>query len=338
MSPPPPVDGGEDVRAALAGAGRAFAAAVEAARRDLAALGPPPRPVGAVVAGGARTGPACEGLAAALSSSSPVPVLAADNDRLAAHVGAGWLVAVCWHGDRERRAAGALAAAAEARGASTLLVGPGGAVTTAAGCSGAAGPIATAPLVEFLPALVAVAEGTGLVRAGTAAEGVEALVAAAGTGGGDPAAPEALARRIGRTIPLFEGASGIGAAAARSWRRSWNLLAKAPAIAAAEPGASFEEVCGFGQHGDVTRQLVTLVSLRTAADAAEDRARSELLAELVGEAVAGAVCVEVPGEGTLGPLARLEWVGLATAEARAAQEGLDPGPIPAADDLEARLV
>ena len=45
------------------------------------------------------------------------------------------------------------------------------------------------------------------------------------------------------------------------WKRSMNENAKAPAFWNQYPELDHNEICGWGQHGDVTRQVFTLVEL-----------------------------------------------------------------------------
>jgi glucose/mannose-6-phosphate isomerase len=71
-----------------------------------------------------------------------------------------------------------------------------------------------------------------------------------------------LARRIGRTIPLIYGGGAIGAVAAYRWKCDVNENAKAPAFWNTHPELDHNEICAWGQHGDVTRQLITVVELR----------------------------------------------------------------------------
>ena len=71
-----------------------------------------------------------------------------------------------------------------------------------------------------------------------------------------------LARQIGRTIPLIYGGGAIGAVAAYRWKCDVNENAKAPAFWNTYPELDHNEICAWGQHGDVTRQLITLVELR----------------------------------------------------------------------------
>ena len=73
---------------------------------------------------------------------------------------------------------------------------------------------------------------------------------------------EQLARRIGRTMTLIHGGGSIGATAAQRWKTQINENAKAPAFWAAQPELCHNEIQGWGQHGDVTRQVLTLLALR----------------------------------------------------------------------------
>ena len=63
-------------------------------------------------------------------------------------------------------------------------------------------------------------------------------------------------------MPLVWGGGTLGAVAALRWKADVNENAKAPAFFNFFPELDHNEICGFGQHGDVTRQLVTLVELR----------------------------------------------------------------------------
>lgn len=337
----PPVTGPdtEGVGRVLEGAAARFGAAAAAARAALPVRAPA-AVRSLVVACGPRAAPAGEAFAALAAPVAPVPVQTVDHEHLPGHVGGGCVVLVGALGPEEAAALEPLAAEATGRGASVLCVG-------AAGFLGPdfapepprpSTPAALAPLLELLPSLLVVAGWVGVLP--PALELAEAMEAALSSCGGHPpelGPPGRLARRIGRAVPLFEGAAGVGEVAARAFRRSWNELAKAPAIATAQPSASRAEVAGFGQHGDVTRQLLVLVSLRSPADAPGDRLRSELFAELAGEALADVVEIDATAADPAGALAELCWLGAATAFSRARQEGLDPGPVPAADELEARL-
>ncbi|MHB1711561.1 MAG: SIS domain-containing protein, partial [Acidimicrobiales bacterium] len=77
---------------------------------------------------------------------------------------------------------------------------------------------------------------------------------------------EDLARHIGRTIPLIHSSHAVGTAAALRWKTQINENAKAPAFFNVYPELCHNELAGWGQHGDVTRQLITLVNLRHEAE------------------------------------------------------------------------
>jgi glucose/mannose-6-phosphate isomerase len=79
---------------------------------------------------------------------------------------------------------------------------------------------------------------------------------------GDTSAAAEVARRIGRTIALVHGGGAVGSTAAQRWKTQINENAKAPAFWATQPELCHNEVCGWGQHGDVTRQVLTAVALR----------------------------------------------------------------------------
>jgi glucose/mannose-6-phosphate isomerase len=153
-----------------------------------------------------------------------------------------------------------------------------------------------------------------------------------------PTSPAAaLARRIGRTIPLVYGEAGIGAVAAWRWKADVNENAKAPAFTASNPELCHNEVAGWGQHGDVTRQLLTLVNLRHGGEHPRIARRFELVDDIVREVVAGIEEVRAEGQGRLAQLLDLVIFGDFVSLHLAAQEGLDPGPVPALTEIKSRL-
>ncbi len=154
-----------------------------------------------------------------------------------------------------------------------------------------------------------------------------------------PTSPAAaLARRIGRTIPIVYGAAGIGSVAAWRWKADVNENAKAPAFAASQPELCHNEVAGWGQHGDITRQLLTIVNLRHEAEHPQVARRFGLVDEILREVVAGIEEVEAEGEGPLAQLLDLVTFGDFVSLHLAAQEGLDPGPVPALSEIKSRLL
>ena len=148
---------------------------------------------------------------------------------------------------------------------------------------------------------------------------------------------EQLARRIGRTIPLVYGGGAVGETAALRWKTQVNENAKAPAFYAAQPELCHNEVCGWGQHGDVTRQMMTLIALRHDSEHPQVTRRFDLVFDLVREVVASIEEVHAEGEGDLAQLLDLILFGDFVSLYMAYQEGIDPGPVPVLVDLKQRL-
>ncbi|MGH9089655.1 MAG: SIS domain-containing protein, partial [Acidimicrobiales bacterium] len=146
-----------------------------------------------------------------------------------------------------------------------------------------------------------------------------------------------VARRIGRTFPLVHGAAGAVAVAARRWKAQVNQNAKAPAFWSAQPELCHDELAGWGQHGDVTRQLLTVVALRHRGEQPEVARRATAVGELLAEVVAGVVEVWTEAPDDCARLFDLALVGDVVSLHLAAREGIDPGPVPVAAELGARL-
>ncbi len=150
-------------------------------------------------------------------------------------------------------------------------------------------------------------------------------------------AAEVLARRIGRTLPLIYGGGPIGAVAAMRWKGQVNENAKSPAFANRLPELCHNEAAGWGQHGDVTRQVLTLVQLRHDFEHPQVGRRFELVDDLVSEVVGAVHDVGAEGDGPLAQLFDLILQGDLVSLHLAAQAGVDPGPIPALDYIKAGL-
>ena len=286
-------------------------------------------------------------VAAVCSPLMGVPVVTGKDYELPAFVGPSTLVfAASFSGDTEET----LSAASSAleRGAHLVAITRGGKLGAMAASAGApviavpdgiphpraaVGAMTVAPLVvlEHLGLLDGV---SGLVAATVAqlARRRDQIIAA---GSGSVAAE--VAHRIGRTIPLVYGGGGIGRAAALRWKCQVNENPKSPAFAAAMPELCHNELTGWGQMGDITRQLVTVVDLRHDFEHPQLDRRFTLVDEIMDEVVAGVVSVRAAGEGSLAQVFDLVLVGDIVALTLAAQEGIDPGPIPVLEDLKAAM-
>jgi glucose/mannose-6-phosphate isomerase len=275
-------------------------------------------------------------MAAVAGPFVPVPMVVARGYGPPSFVGPGTLCfAVSFSGDTEETVEAAQAAAAA--GARMVVVTRGGQLAKMA-------PSWQAPLIEVpgdLPAaraalgalavpLVVMLEQVGLFPG--AGEWVDAAVAQLevrreALAAGDWAA--AIARAIGPTIPLVVGAGPLGAVAARRWKTQVNENAKSPAFSATMPELCHNEVAGWGQHGDVTRQLFTLVELRHDEEHPLEEARFDQVRELLAEVTHDVIEVRAVGEGSLAQLLDLVLVGDMVSLHLAARVGIDPGPVPA---------
>jgi glucose/mannose-6-phosphate isomerase len=148
---------------------------------------------------------------------------------------------------------------------------------------------------------------------------------------------ERLARRLDRHIPLVYGGGGLGALAAMRWKNQVNENAKAPAFWNVLPELCHNELAGWGQHGDVTRQVLRLVNLRHDFEHPQVMRRFEVVTELTEEVVAEVEQVRAEGEGALAQLFDLVLVGDFVSLHLAFLGDVDPGPIPALDYVKERV-
>jgi len=146
-----------------------------------------------------------------------------------------------------------------------------------------------------------------------------------------------LARRLGRAFPIVYGGNGLGGLAAERWKTQFNENAKVAAFANQVPELTHNEVCGWGQDGDVTRQVFQLFLLRHDFEHPQVAARLAVVDEILDEVVGAVHTVAAEGDGMLAQLLDLVLVGDFTSLHAAAEQGLDPGPVPVLADIEARI-
>jgi glucose/mannose-6-phosphate isomerase len=300
-----------------------------------------------VVIGMGGSGITADIVAAVSSPLLPVPVAVAKSYECPAFVGRDSLViAVSASGNTEETVQAASDAAAT--GAHMVVITGGGqlsdvAATWAATCIPVP-PDIPQPRAALgamaMPALV-VLEHFGLYRGGRA--WIDSAVSQLKRRrdemerGGEASAAAALARRIGRTMPLIHGGGALGGTAAQRWKTQINENAKAPAFWSVQPELCHNEVCGWGQHGDVTRQLITAIALRHDAEHPQLDRRFELVGELMREVVADVIEVHAAGEGELAQLFDLILFGDYVSLWMAADAGVDPGPVPVLGQLKQAL-
>jgi glucose/mannose-6-phosphate isomerase len=320
-------------------------AAAAQAVKDVAGLPQRSSIANVVVLGMGGSGIAGDVFQATAGPDLAVPVSVVKSYSPPGFVGPASLVfAVSFSGDTEETVEAATAAVS--RGATVVVVSSGGELAKLADEWGAPAlpvpdtiPQPRAAVGAMTVPLLAVAEDLGLLP--DARRWVDQAVAQLQRRRDqlvEPASPAAaLARRIGRTIPIVYGAAGIGSVAAWRWKADVNENAKAPAFAATQPELCHNEVAGWGQHGDITRQLLTLVNLRHRDEHPRVALRFGLVDDIVREVVAGIEDVEAEGDGRLAQLLDLVIFGDFVSLHLAAQEGLDPGPVPALTEVKTRL-
>jgi glucose/mannose-6-phosphate isomerase len=287
-------------------------------------------------------------VAAAFNDELPVPVTVLSQMRTPAYVGTNTLAfAMSYSGETEETLS--MARSAVACGAQLVAVSCGGALETIARDAGglhipcpsgylprAAVGALVAPLCVVLFRLgLAPGAVASLTRAQEQLAHRRAACRPEVEGAANPA--RELARQIGRTIPLIYGGGALGAAAAYRWKCDVNENAKAPAFWNTYPELDHNEICAWGQHGDVTRQLITLIELRHGFEHERLRPRFDVTREIIDECVHQVLSVEAQGEGRLAQLLDLMYVGDWTSCYLALQNDVDPGPIDAIFALKARL-
>ena len=284
----------------------------------------------------------------AVASSLPVPIVVLKQIRVPAFIGPRTLAfAVSYSGNTEET--NAMAAGALDAGARVIAVTSGGELGALAASRGAVhvpcadGYVMPRAAVGALVAPLFMA----LFHVGLYPEAHALLMQAQAQlkHRSDQCRPDAgptnpareLARRIGRSIPLVYGGGALGAVAAYRWKCDINENAKAPAFTAAYPELDHNEICGWGQHGDVTRQVMTLVSLRHGFEDERLSTRIDRTTEIIDEALLQVLEVQAEGEGRLGQLLDLMYLGDWASYYLALDNDVDPGPIDAIAQLKAAV-
>ena len=140
-----------------------------------------------------------------------------------------------------------------------------------------------------------------------------------------------------RPVPIIYGGGGLGGLAATRWKTQFNENAGRRRSANTNPELCHNEIAGWGQHGDLTRQVFTLVNLRHDFEHPQVMRRFDLMEPWLDEVVGDIYEVRAEGEGAAGPAPRPVPVRHFTCLHLAAQEGIDPGPVPVLDELKAAL-
>jgi glucose/mannose-6-phosphate isomerase len=297
-----------------------------------------------VVLGMGGSGIAGDVLAAIAAPFMPVPVSVVKGHEAPAFVGEGTLCfAISYSGNTEETVEAAQAAAVA--GAQMVVLSTGGELADLARGWGAVHvglpecpmPRAGIGSVSIPPLMIL--EQVGLFPGATqyVADAVRQLERRRDRLIVDGGPAQRLARQIGGTIPVVYGGDALGSTAAYRFKCQVNENAKAPAFSATVPEMGHNEICGWGQHGDVTRQVMTVVRFRHAFEHPQVSRRFELTYDLLDEVVHAVIDIDADGDGALAQLFDLVLQGDFVSLHMAAEAGVDPGPIPVLVDLKAAL-
>jgi glucose/mannose-6-phosphate isomerase len=317
------------------------------ASRGLAALPAAEDVEQVVVLGMGGSGIAGDVLSAVAAPLLPVPVVVSKSYELPAFVGEGSLVfAVSVSGNTEETLQAATDAAVA--GARMIVITSGGELARLATGWGAPTVVVPADIPQPRAAIGAVAvpplvilEEIGLLKG--AGFWIDAAVDQLRrrrdelSVAGDASVAAEVARQIGDTIPLIQGAGALGSTAAGRWRTQINENAKSPAFSSTEPELSHNEVCGWATRGDITRPGLTVVQLRHDDEHPQIGRRFALIRPLLDAAVADVIEVRAQGDGEVAQLFDLMIFGDYVSLWMAAQAGIDPGPVDVLVDLKRQL-
>jgi glucose/mannose-6-phosphate isomerase len=301
-----------------------------------------------VVMGMGGSGISGDVVAAAFNDELPVPINVLKQIRTPAYVGTQTLAfAVSYSGDTEETVS--MAQSAVEKGARLIAISRGGALQKLADDAGALhvpcpdgylpraaiGALVAPLLVSLYRCDLAPGAHASLMQAQAQLARRRDKCQPSVEGDANPA--RKLARQIDRTIPLIYGGGALGGVAAYRWKCDVNENAKAPAYHHQYPELDHNEICGWGQHGDVTRQVMTLIELRHGFEHKRLSPRFEITREIIAECVHQVLSVEAEGESRLAQLLDLMYMGDWVSCYLALENDVDPGPIDAIFALKNKL-
>lgn len=300
-----------------------------------------------VVAGMGGSGIIGDLLSAVVAGNCPVPVSVCKSYNLPAYVGDHtFLIVISFSGNTEETIE--VMRSAHRRGAKMMAISSGGTVAELAAGWGIPwfNVDSTIPQPRaaigalFVPLYVAM-EVVGLVSNATdslkdAISHLKRRVGQVNEPGGI-AMVDSAAKLIAGRIPLIWGSDGIGAVAASRLRTQINENAKSIAISSTVPELCHNELAGWGQLGDITRQLVAVVAMRHIDESEAIIKRYDFLREVVSESVGGIIELYAEGDTVTARMFDLIFLGDLISLEVARIEQIDPGPVPVLDRMKRYL-
>ena len=154
---------------------------------------------------------------------------------------------------------------------------------------------------------------------------------------GERSPSRGLARALGRSFPLIYGGNGPGGMLAALWKSAFNEGAKVAAFHNVVPALTHDEIAGWGQDGDVTRQVFQTIFLRHDFEHPSVAQRLDVVEELMVEVVGDVHVVVAEGDGLLSQMYDMALFGLLTSVYAAFAQDVDPGPVPIIDEIDSRV-
>jgi len=103
------------------------------------------------------------------------------------------------------------------------------------------------------------------------------------------------------------------------------------------PALTHDEIAGWGQDGDVTRQVFQAIFLRHDFEHPSVAQRLDVVEDLMVEVVGDVHVVAAEGDGLLSQMYDLALFGLLTSIHSALAQDVDPGPVPIVDEIDSRV-
>lgn len=148
---------------------------------------------------------------------------------------------------------------------------------------------------------------------------------------------KALAQKLAGRFPIVYGGEGLGAVAAYRFKCDLNEYGKSHAFAHSFPELNHNEIVGWNQLDDVTRERFAIVLLRDEGEHERVALRFEITERLIRDKAAEVAIVHSQGSGGLARLLSLVFVTQLAAIYVGLAYGVDPGPVEAIESLKRQL-
>ena len=136
----------------------------------------------------------------------------------------------------------------------------------------------------------------------------------------------------------MHSSGALGAAAVNRWKGRGPGERQEPRVRRIQPELCHNEIVGWGQHGDITRQRVSLIQLRHDHEHPQVARRFDLVAELVREVMANMEEVQAEGDCELAQLLDLIIFGDFVSLHLAHIARIHPGPVPVIEELKKQII